>query len=121
MASRYGKKFDKVYRMLRKECPLASPIRLVTKDLTKEKLCGCCTTYIDDDGHIKKFVIEIDRNMSVLTAIDTLLHEWAHALDYEANGIPHEPHRNSWGELYAKVWRTFCSMPEPISQDFPKM
>ena len=121
MASRYGKRFDKVYRMLREECPLDAPIRLVTKDLTKDKICGCCLTYIDEDGTIQKFVLEIDRNMAVLTAIDTLLHEWAHALDYEANGIPKENHRNSWGELYAKVWRAFCAMPAVSSADRLKM
>ena len=38
MASRYGKKFDRVLRQLRKECPLSTPIKVQTKDLAKENL-----------------------------------------------------------------------------------
>ena len=116
MASRYGKKFDKVLRQLRRECPISLPIKVVTKDLTGEKLCGCCVAYLDHKGNIEKFVIEIDRNMPVNTAIDTLLHEWAHAMDKEANGIPLEPHRNSWGECYAKTWRVYMGK-EPLTED----
>ena len=111
MASRYGKKFDKVLRDLRKECPIEAPIRVVTKDLGKAKLCGCCIAYLRPSGKIERFVIEIDKAMSIAMAIDTLLHEWAHALDKEANGIPMEPHRNSWGECYARVWRVYVKTP----------
>jgi hypothetical protein len=116
MASRYGKRFDKVLRQLRRECPISLPIKVVTKDLTEEKLCGCCVAYIDNKGKIEKFIIEIDRNMPVHTAIDTLLHEWAHAMDKEANGIPLEPHRNSWGECYARTWRVYMGK-EPLTED----
>lgn len=111
MASRYGKKFDEVLRDLRRECPLATPIKVVTRDLGKVKLCGCCIAYLTPSGKIERFVIEIDKNMSIATAIDTLLHEWAHAMDKEANGIPLEPHRNSWGECYARVWRVYTNGP----------
>jgi hypothetical protein len=110
MASRYGSKFDKVLRELRKECPISVPIRVTTKDLTGEKLCGCCTAYLSQKGVIENFVIEIDADMPVATAIDTLLHEWAHAMDKQSNGIPMEPHRNSWGECYARVWRVYVNM-----------
>ena len=107
MASRYGKKFDHVLRRLRQECPLESPVRVVTKNLNSNKLCGCCITHLTPKGKIAKFVIEVDKSMSLASAIDTLLHEWAHALDHEANGIPLEPHRNSWGECYARCWRVY--------------
>lgn len=110
MASRYGKKFDQLLRKLRKDCPISLPVKVVTKDLGKQKLCGCCYAYLTPGGKIDHFVIEIDRNMGILTAIDTLLHEWAHAMDKELYGIPLEPHRNSWGECYAKVWRCYCKV-----------
>ncbi len=112
MASRYGKKFDRVLRQLRKECPLKAPMKVKTRDLSKDKLCGCCYAYLTPKGKIDHFVIEIDRNMVLLTAVDTLLHEWAHAMDKEANGIPVEPHRNTWGEMYARVWRVYTSMAD---------
>ena len=117
MASRYGKKFDRVLRQLREECPIKTPIKVQTKDLSKEKLCGCCIAYLSEKGKIEKFVIEIDRNMPVPTAIDTLLHEWAHAMDKEANGIPLEPHRNSWGECYAKTWRVYLGKDDEEEED----
>ncbi len=108
MASTYGKKFDRVLRRLRKECPLVTPISVRTADLSKDKLCGLCTAYFDDDDKkICKFVLHINRGMELSTAVDTLLHEWAHAMDKEANGLPTEPHRNSWGECYARCWRVF--------------
>ena len=109
MVSRYGKKFDRVLRDLRQECPLTIPIQVLTKDLGKEKLCGCCIAYLTPKGKISRFVIEVDSNMPILSAIDTLLHEWAHAMDKEANGIPLEPHRNTWGACYAKVWRVYTN------------
>ena len=109
MVSRYGKKFDKVLRDLRRECPLSAPIRVVTRDLGRAKLCGCCIAYLKPNGKIERFLIEVDKSMSIATAIDTLLHEWAHALDKEANGIPTEPHRNRWGECYARVWRLYVN------------
>lgn len=111
MASRYGKKFDKVLRELRKRCPVQAPVRIAVKDLKKQKLCGCCTAYIDDDQNIQHFLIELDSNMSLSAAIDTLLHEWAHAMDKEKNGLPTEPHRNSWGACYAQTWRAYLDMP----------
>lgn len=109
MASFYGQKFDRILRGLRKGCPVKTPLKVVTKNLSGQKLCGACIAYVSPQGEIRKFVIQIDRNKSILTAIDTLLHEWAHALDKEANGIPIEPHRQSWGECYARVWRHYTN------------
>jgi len=109
MASRYGKKFDQLLRDLRRECPLEAPIKVITCDLRKAKLCGNCIAYLTPRGKIERFVIEIDKNIPYVTAIDTLLHEWAHAMDKEANGIPSEPHRNSWGVCYARVWRVYIN------------
>jgi hypothetical protein len=109
MASHYGRKFDEVLRDLRRECTLRTPVRVVTKDLGSMKLCGCCLAYLRCDGTIERFVIKVDKSMTIEAAIETLLHEWAHAMDKEANGIPLEPHRNSWGECYARVWRVYVN------------
>lgn len=112
MASKYGKKFDNVLRELRKSCPVKAPVKVTVKDLKKQKLCGSCTAYVNDNGIISSFLIELDSSMSLSAAIDTLLHEWAHAMDKELNGLPTEPHRNSWGACYAKTWRAWLDMPE---------
>lgn len=102
-------KFHAVLRMLRRECQVARPIRVVSKDLNREKLCGCCVAYLDISGKVSRFVLEIDSNLSPVTAIDTLLHEWAHALDQVSNGVIGEPHRSSWGKCYARVWRAYVA------------
>lgn len=112
MASRYGEKFDHVLRTLRKECPVNIPVKVVTGNLGQYKLCGSCTAFVDTEGNIQSFVIEIDKHMSISAAIDTLMHEWAHAMDKEANGIPNEPHRNSWGVCYARAWRAYFNNVE---------
>lgn len=101
--------FDRVLRMLRKECPLQAPIRVISRDLHIERLCGSCSTYLTADGEISRFVIEIDSSLTAVSAIDTLLHEWAHALDYEKYGIAVESHRDSWGRCYARVWRAYVA------------
>jgi hypothetical protein len=104
-----GAKFRAVLRMLRKECKISRPIKVISKDLNREKLCGCCIAYLDDNGKVTRFAIEVDSNLAPVTAIDTLLHEWAHALDQVTNGVTGEPHRSSWGKCYARVWRAYVS------------
>ena len=101
--------FDHVLRMLRKECPLKSPMRVVSRDLQAERLCGSCSTYLTMAGEIDRFVIEIDSNLNQVSAIDTLLHEWAHAMDLERYGLATESHRDSWGRCYARVWRAYVA------------
>lgn len=107
MPNRYGYKFKKLVKLLLAKCPPTQPIQVTTRNMTKQQLCGSCLTYVDKKGKIRRFVLEINSDMSQLTAIDTLLHEWAHALDQSLNGLSREPHRNSWGECYAKVWRIY--------------
>ena len=109
MAMQYGKKFKQIVRGFRKEFPLTRPLRIVGKCLGQQRLCGCCLAYLNQNGTISRFVIEIDNNLSMLTAIDTLIHEYAHALDQDHNGVSVEPHRASWGICYAQLWRFFSS------------
>lgn len=109
MAIRYGKQFNQVVRLLRREFPLTRPLRITGKCLEKQKLCGCCLAYLNPDGTINRFVIEVDTNLSTLTAIDTLIHEYAHALDQDQNGVAVEAHRASWGVCYAQLWRFYTT------------
>jgi hypothetical protein len=102
-----GKKIKQVLRVLRKHCPVSRTVRVFYKNLSRSRMCGCCIAYVNTKGSITRFVIEIDSSLSKLTAIDTLLHEWAHALDQDLHGVAIEPHRDSWGECFAKVWRAY--------------
>lgn len=109
MAPRYGKHFQRLARKLRREFPLSRPLRIVCKSLEKQKLCGSCIVYLDKDSSITRFIIEVDTQLSALSAIDTLLHEYAHALDQDLNGVATEPHRASWGVCYAQIWRFYVT------------
>jgi len=106
MASRNDLK--PVLQLLRRHCPLRHPVRIFFRRLPNRKLCGCCMTYTDQRQQVIRFAIHIDSCMPYLTTVDTLLHEWAHALDQSENGvIDDEPHRDSWGVAYARVWRAY--------------
>ena len=114
MRSVYGKKFDKAVRVLRKRCPLPVPVSIRTRKTLKcresgHDLYGQCIAYVSRRNRIKSFTIEIVRGLPFDTAMDTLLHEWAHAVDQIDNGADDDmhPHRKSWGEAYAKVLRAY--------------
>jgi hypothetical protein len=107
MSVQAGYRFKTLVKLLHAKCSPTQPIQVVLKDLSSQNLCGSCLAYVDKQGKIKRFVLEIHNDMAQLTLIDTLLHEWAHALDQSLNGLAKEPHRNSWGKCYAKVWRAY--------------
>ena len=53
-----------------------------------------------------KMVITIRENARDI--IDTIIHEYAHALDADGRGgFYTDPHGESWGRYYAKVYRAF--------------
>ena len=114
MGSIYGQKFDKAIRDLRKKVPLPVSAKVKTrKNLmcqeTGDALYGQCTAHVNSRGRVKRFTIEISRDLPLDVAVDTLLHEWAHAIDQIENGADDDahPHRDSWGVAYAKIWRAY--------------
>jgi hypothetical protein len=114
MSSKYGEQFDKALRLLRDKLPISVPVVVRTKvnlvcDDTGEDLFGQCMAHFNTRKRITRFVIDIVRGLEVEIAIDTLLHEWAHAVDMTENGHAddEDAHRDSWGAAYAKVWRVF--------------
>ncbi len=110
MGSYYGKKFDKVARNLRKRAPVSVPVAIKTVPTLKgdcgAPLYGHCLATLTSRGKIESFEIAIVRGLPLDTAIDTLLHEWAHAVDQIENGSDcgHGP---KWGAAYAKMWRLY--------------
>ena len=102
MPSSCGKKFDKVLRKLRKEIPLDAPLKVVT--VPQDKIKGLCGYALIEEEPVS-FKIVISRELSEVAAIDTLIHEYAHCLDFLTNGEGHKYHRNSWGVCYAICYR----------------
>ena len=94
---------------LKAECTLSLPVRVYVRD--------SITRYSDADGYAdisktgKTYVIMIDSNQDQRSQIDTLLHEWAHLLDWDARGVDkaadHDWHDGVWGKQFARTYRVF--------------
>jgi hypothetical protein len=61
-----------------------------------------CTNLTDDEQTI---TITIRATDSIETQIDTLVHEYAHALEYDKWGN----HSDRWGKLHAAVYSEYVS------------
>jgi hypothetical protein len=70
-----------------------------------------------------RFVVRLNRNLAQEQAIETLLHEWAHALawNYSLDKLTREPgvspevfdaasHDEAWGCAYSRVWRVYSGV-----------
>lgn len=112
MASHYGELFDAALRRLRLANLLTLPVSVKTVEPPLVdggvRLCGSCEPLFDNDDEdfIVGFKIVIERNLHLDLAVDTLVHEWAHAMDLEMQGTRwRKAHRNTWGNSYAKAYR----------------
>jgi hypothetical protein len=59
-------------------------------------------------GRMVKIVIRINQKKNWEVKVDSLMHEWAHAMEWEANwaeNSPKEEHGETWGVWYAKIYR----------------
>lgn len=59
-------------------------------------------------GRLVKIVIHISSKGTWKSKYDALMHEWAHAMEWEANWTdtsPKEEHGETWGVWYAKIYR----------------
>ncbi len=104
--SYFGLTFDRTLRFLRASFPSVAPVRVRTVRLKDRD--GDATFM--EGGYWR---IRVARDLAQGAAIDTIIHEWAHIIDLERNGWPKNPdnhsylHRNSWGEVYAGIYRAF--------------
>ena len=98
--------YKQLVSILKKKCPLAFPV-----SVRRVKLA-----HLDGDCSLgkKKFFIRISRDISEASAIETLLHEWAHArawnhlhdsLDWRE--FEERSHDASWGVAYSEVYRIY--------------
>ena len=98
--------YKKLVSILKKKCPAAFPVSV--RRVKMVNLDGDCWL-----GK-KKFFIRINRDISESSAIDTLLHEWAHARAwnhihdslncYEFEKVAHDA---LWGVAYSEVYRVY--------------
>ena len=109
MPSSLGRKFDRVVKWVNSHILPEGKIYIRTVPnlrLSKQKVWGYC--------HIKsrkKCFIYICQGIEFPAAVDTLLHETAHYMEYLKTGVyyhKHElQHSREWGIIYASVYREY--------------
>lgn len=105
--------FRRVVSRLRKLCPTGKPVVIRTAWLPKTTLGECIR-------RPSRFVIRLNNRLDEQGAIETVLHEWGHALawNYSLDSLAKQPdvdrdeferasHDEAWGCAYARVWRTY--------------
>lgn len=100
------KVYHRLVRMLKKKCPPAFPVQVKRIKLSGED--GYCSKIKN------KFQIRINRELDECAAINTLLHEWAHARAWshlhdflDQKEFSEVAHDASWGVAYSEVYRIF--------------
>lgn len=66
-------------------------------------LYGDCSL-INNKKKRREFFIRINNVLNEESAIDILVHEWAHILAWDAPG---DDHGEAWGKAYSKVYRIY--------------
>lgn len=110
--------FREVLAGLRQTCPAAHPV-IVRASWLPKNLLGQCVR------RDSRFVIRLNNRMGQEQAIDTLLHEWAHALawnfsldrlarqkDIDREEFDLASHDETWGCAYSRVWRAYTTFLE---------
>ena len=106
MNNKSHKSYRKLIFLLKKKCPLAYPVSV--RRISMKGFDGDCTL------HSKKFFIRINKSLVEGAAMDTLIHEWAHArawnhlhdkLSWEE--FEERSHDASWGVAYSEVYMVY--------------
>ena len=105
--------FRRVVSRLRVLCPTGKPVVIRTAWLPPTTLGECIR-------RPSRFVIRLNNRLDEQGAIETVLHEWGHALawNYSLDSLAKQPdvdrdeferasHDEAWGCAYARVWRTY--------------
>jgi hypothetical protein len=99
------KQYHELIRILRKKCPLAYPIQV--RRVKMEEFGWC-------EKRNRRFYIFINRKLGQNMAIETLIHEWSHALAWnhlhdkmDCDELDRRCHDAEWGVAYSKVYRIF--------------
>jgi hypothetical protein len=93
--------FNRTFQQLVEDCPLNAPVAVAVK-VIDAPVWG--QTWWD--GAAGVYRIEIEARQSMSGILDTLVHEWAHAMVWDAP-MAHEEgaHGPLWGVAYAAAYR----------------
>lgn len=112
--------FKRVLAGLRRYCPVAMPVVVRTSRLSSDILGRCARRKT-------RFVIALNANMNEHDAVETLIHEWAHALSWnlvldrlsqqdsvDPQDFQEASHDEAWGCAYSRVWRVYIRRILPL-------
>ncbi len=98
-----AKKFERVANALAEQCPLNAPVRLTVRKIPS--YWGY--TAWNEAGY---YEIHIAGGQPMYALLDTLVHEWAHAMVYDAAQHPDmDLHGPLWGVAWARAYRALTS------------
>jgi len=120
LARTHWRMFPVVVAGLRRHCATAMPVIVRAARLPGDTLGRC-------GRRRSRFVIMLNSSLEECEAVDTLLHEWAHALSWhfvldrmarQPSLVPAEfeqaSHDELWGCAYSRVWRAYIGEILPI-------
>ena len=89
--------------ILREKCPIPNNSVVVRRRAIKRPEIGLC----DFSSKKSQFLIQIERKLGVDRAIETLVHEWAHAMVWFSPAAEEVEgdHHSEWGVAYARCYR----------------
>jgi len=101
---RQRRKWAKYIAHLRKRFPLKQPIYVRTRKIREQ---GYCLHTHKANGTVDYIEIVISSDLNYLQRIDTLQHEYAHALECAAYGNWDllNIHSECWGVMFSKVYQ----------------
>jgi hypothetical protein len=85
-------------KFLRAACPADLPVN-VRRTKMSDALDGDCS-FRKEQYHIR-----VNRTLPEHEAIETLLHEWAHAVAWDR--CHDDDHCDEWGKAYSRIYRAF--------------
>ena len=111
MPRRKSDRLRQIHRWLSMAHPTPWPTRLRVESLTPRGKpvveYGDASLYEVPEGNY--FVLRVEKRLRWHTAIEVLLHEYAHAMAWPAGELEktHPDHSEEWGLAYSRIYRDF--------------
>jgi hypothetical protein len=101
--------FQRACEALMAGCPLNSAVRVQV---------GALEGYYGRTHWAGQYEIEIEGRQPMQGILDTLIHEWAHAMVWDATEDPvYEGHGPLWGVAFARAYRVVMAELSPPADD----
>jgi hypothetical protein len=97
-----------VERWLNKYYPTPRPTFVRVIDFKRKRTEGGCYIWAETERMKNKIYIRIHSKLPWNIAVETLLHEWAHAVTWPLATVEHTvSHNTEWAVTYGKIYEDF--------------